>query len=235
MIDYLTYCLNSKYPEDPDKNGGWGYNWERTQYGTSTPTPRDGHATLVVIVNHTDSPLDDFKTFIQDINKKNLKNSDLALGLELKEYINPGRQNFSLTLGETSINGNVSIDISCFDPNLGYYGVMESTSVKEYFLLEMMKQCTNPGYASLLDHVESTIDLDDSLKLVTITGLGPNANDGLSTRFALRINDSIDVAKCHMSYRDESNPEQIVGPTIEMISVQKNYHNHAYLPVLFYW
>lgn len=236
MEDYLASCLKCKFPRDSDDNGGWGYNWERVKYGTLSPTPRDGYATLFVVVNHTDSPLDDFKNFIHAINHNNLRNTDQRLELEIKDqYASPGRQNFVLTLGETRIHGNLSIDLEHVDPNLGYYGVMGSTSVKGYMLLQMMKQCTSHGYACLLEHVESSIDLDETLKLGTVTGLGPTFDDDLSTRFVLKLNDSIDVAKCHLSYRDGSNPALIVGPTIEMISVQKNYHNRSYLPVLFYW
>mmetsp|Transcript_10664 Transcript_10664/g.15690 ORF Transcript_10664/g.15690 Transcript_10664/m.15690 type:complete len:266 (-) Transcript_10664:583-1380(-) len=215
MDDYLAFCLKSKFPIDPDSNRGWGYNWESAKYGTANPTPRDSYATLFVLVNHTDSPLEDFKNFIHEINRNNLKHSDQRLELDLKnKHVNPGRQDFVLTLGETMIHGNVSIDTDCIDLNVGYYGVMESTSIKEYMLLQMIKQYTNHGYACLLDHVETSIELDENLKLVTVTGQGPALGDDLSTRLVLRLNDSIDVAKCHLSYRDESNPDPCVGPTI---------------------
>ena len=144
-----------------------------------------------------------------------------------------------LLKGKVNIAGNTNAD-----PNVGGYAELQAITARGMFLMRVMEHSSAHGYCSIIDHDRVEFDLGDGRILVKVSGFSPDdtstdassrnsTNNDLGTRLTIREN-GIDVARCHLSYRDGSN-DPSMGPTIEMMAVHKDYRDKNLLPVLWYW
>jgi hypothetical protein len=248
-------------PEDGPKGSagsgtGWPYNWNYAECSTSQPTARSdqGHcyATMFLICNHTEHPLDDFVEFCEHLSRHGpLKAAEKQILVvvdddddddEDDDYDDGATKDISVTSkqsGAVLLRGWINLRKSP-DPNVGGYAELQAITEKGMFLMRVMEASTPHGYCSIIDHDRVEIDLGDGRMLVKVSGFSPDdsstdesRNNDLATRLTIRENGT-DVARCHISYRDASR-DPSMGPTIEMMAVHQDYRDKNLLPVLWYW
>lgn len=228
---------------EPDACDGWAFNWDYGECSTAHPVARTNYATLYLITNFTDDPVHDFQDFIQKLNKHGkLKDRNLKVDVGPDIDDEPTR---TLTLssapGNTKnilLKGCITVNRDLGDPNVAFFARLESTTEEGMIALRIMQTCSAHGYACIIDHDETEIDIGDGRKLVKVSGLAADNHDRddkneLATRFAITENGT-QVARCLLAYRDGSYDPSI-GPTIAMIAVHKDHRGQGLLPVLWYW
>jgi hypothetical protein len=172
------------------------------------------------------------------------------------------RGSVTLNKAREGLQGDVNSEYA--DHNIGYYAQLEATTVEGMLLMRLMETRAPHGYCCVIDHDRVEFDLGDGLTLIKVSGLGPddtystssvrssNSNSSsnnnnrskkneLATRFTIQEN-GIDVARCHLSYRDGSY-DPSMGPTIEMMATHKDHRDRecnnnpkiSLLPILWYW
>jgi hypothetical protein len=240
--EQLMKAFRFQLQGDPDACDGWAYNWDYTECSTAHPTPRDedGYSTMFLTCNNTDSPVQDFKSFLRAVNQS--PNPQILRGGLLKlELSNSDDGDDSKRTVIIKQDGNVVLEgfvtaEERSDPNVGSYAMLESKSMHGMHILRIMSKCAHHGYCAIIDHVTVEFDVQNGCKLVATSGRGPdNEQDkGLATRFSLYDAEKNEVARCHLSYRDGSWDPSI-APTVEMIAVHKDYRGKGHLPVLWHW
>jgi hypothetical protein len=240
-------------PDAPD-GSGWAYNWDYAECSTSQPTDRMDqdhcYATMFLICNHSEDPVYDFVEFCGQLSRHGaLKAADKQILVIVDNNGDPSLDDGTRAISVTSkqsgavlLKGRVTLGTSP-DPNVGGYAELQAITAKGMFLMRVMEASTPHGYCSIIDHDRVEFDLGDGRILVKVSGFSPDDtstdtntssnNNELATRLTIQEN-GIDVARCHLSYRDGSD-DPSMGPTIEMMAVHKHYRDKNILPVLWYW
>jgi hypothetical protein len=242
MGDQLLVDWQQRMRGDANACDGWAFNWDHGECSTAQPTPRDSHATLFLITNHTDNPINDFTDFVAQLNRfgklEEEKQLDVVTGPDhggrtRTVALNCKRDKHVVLRGTVTEN---RLGENLGDPNVGFYAQLESTTQEGMIALRILEACSVHGYACIIDHDQAELDLGDGRTLVKVSGLASDdshENNELATRFAIVENDQ-EIARCLLAYRDGSYDPSI-GPTIAMMAVHKHHRGKNLLALLWYW
>jgi len=234
----LVYDYQFHVVDEPSE---WAFNWEYTECGTPTPTPRENRATMWMVQNVSDPVWN-----VERLFKKLGKGKHCPVKLEVESDSSSevgGVPSYRLTVRHKKTNdvvmdGRMSIPTpDTPDPNVGTYSIFRTKTKFGLTVFRTIWDTTVHGTVAFVEHKKFEIKLDGDYHVTIVTGDGPEDEtedfERLSTRFTLFYMDE-EVARCHMSYRDGSYDPSI-GPTIEMIAVKQSHRGKGLANVLWHW
>ena len=238
----LAYDWRFNVVDEPTE---WAFNWDYSEGGTSQPTPRDHHATMILTMNCPTStcPLAELHKLFKKLSKRSNRPFKLVSkrGTEEGDYmykLKVKRKKSELVLLEGAMQKR---DHDDGDPNVGNYATFEAKSELGISMAkELLDALQLHGLHALIPHERVEKVLKKGYRVVSVTGLGPDSDDvdndergSLATRFTLFHEDE-EVARCHMTYTDCSYDPSI-GPTVEMITVKQSRRGEGLAKILWYW
>ena len=237
----LVYDWQFNVVDEPTE---WAFNWDYAECGTSSPTPREHHATMWMVMND-DDPVWGVKQYFKHAAKSfpiKLVTTN-PVSEDDDEDEGGGVYKFRI-IHKTSkailFEGVMDKpDPESPDPNVGNY-VQFSAETEDGDAMMKNMNYGNHGKLAYIPHVRTEVGVDNGYRVVSTTGTGPDetenegsSDDRLATRFQL-FHEEEEVARCHMSYRDGSwDPS--MGPTIEMIAVRQSRRGEGLALVFWYW
>ena len=195
----------------PSGEREWLYKWDCPECGTSKPKARLGHGTLFLRWDGKQSSV------VDPITK-----DPVPAELHAVKLAGP------------------DADVWCESPyDEAWHGpllVANAMSVRGLAVLRSIAG-KSPGFASLVEHVETStkVNLEKHLEIKSTTGMNKAEDDrrgsDLSTIFNL-YKRGVEVARCHVSYRDGSHSSTI-GPSIEFIEANTRHRGKRHLRELY--
>ncbi|CAJ1957252.1 unnamed protein product [Cylindrotheca closterium] len=217
----LVRALQIELPNINNKSD-WPVDWEHVQCGSANPIARENHGTMWMTCNFAESVFQDLLDFFRMAHEK----------LQAKvERISDDRVAIKNAAGEVLLKGFMYTGE--YEANVGRYAMFEATDEAGCEMIFKISAFCQWGYCAFLFHdtIERQVGQEKILRVTT--GFGGDLKQGISTKFDLCICDIV-VARCLLAYKDMSKDPSI-GPTIEMISVHKEYRGRKFLEELWFW